>query len=48
MTAAPARTSLAAVLLAWLVVATPLGWGLYQSIVKSTPLFAAAAAAPAH
>jgi hypothetical protein len=27
------------VLLAWLVIALPLGWGLYQSVVKSAPLF---------
>jgi len=27
------------VALAWLLVALPLGWGLYQSILKSKPLF---------
>ena len=48
MTAAPTRTSLAVVLLAWVVVAIPLGWGLYQSIMKSRPLFAAAAVPPPH
>lgn len=33
---------------AWLVVALPLGWGLYQSVIKSKPLFAhPAPAAPA-
>jgi len=46
MTAAQARTSLAAVLLAWAFVAVPLGWGLYQSIMKSRSLFTAAAAPP--
>jgi len=24
---------------AWIVVALPLGWGVYQSVVKSIPLF---------
>jgi hypothetical protein len=24
---------------AWILVATPLGWGVYQSAVKSLPLF---------
>jgi hypothetical protein len=40
----PRKTSLVAVLLAWAIVAVPLGWGLYQSIVKSRPLFTTAAA----
>jgi hypothetical protein len=32
---------------AWLVVATPLAWGVYTSVVKSMPLFhMAGAAAP--
>ena len=43
---APRATSLAIVILAWTVVALPLGWGLYQSVVKSRPLFAAPAATP--
>ncbi len=47
----PRRTSLVVVLCAWVVVAIPLGWGLYQSVVKSRPLFtgprgAASAASP--
>ena len=29
--------------LAWLIVAIPLAWGLYQSLIKSEPLFAAPA-----
>jgi hypothetical protein len=37
--AAPGRTPLALVLCAWVVVAIPLGWGLYQSVVKCRPLF---------
>jgi hypothetical protein len=36
---APKSTSLVAVVLAWTLVAIPLGWGLYQSVVKSKPLF---------
>jgi hypothetical protein len=44
---APAKTSLAAVLCAWLVVALPLCWGLYQSVKKSLPLFTAPVTAPA-
>jgi hypothetical protein len=32
-------TSPLAIALAWIVVAIPLGWGVYQSIEKSLPLF---------
>jgi hypothetical protein len=46
MTPSHARTSLAIVLLAWTLVAIPLGWGLYQSIIKSKPLFTATAVTP--
>lgn len=35
------KTPLALVLLAWTVVLVPLGWGVYQSVVKSLPLFQA-------
>jgi hypothetical protein len=35
------------VALAWIIVAIPLGWGLYQSIIKSEPLFKGAGAPPA-
>jgi hypothetical protein len=35
----PKLTSPLAVAIAWLVVALPLGWGVYQSVVKSLPLF---------
>jgi hypothetical protein len=42
---APRKTSPAIVVLAWVVVAVPLGWGLYQSIMKSRPLFSAVTAA---
>jgi len=38
------KTSPLTVLLAILVVAVPLGWGLYRSIKNSMPLFTAAAA----
>ncbi len=44
------KTSPLTVALAFLVVATPLGWGLYRSVKNSMPLFTAAkapAAAPA-
>jgi hypothetical protein len=40
------KTPLAVVLLAWLVVALPLGWGLYQSVVKSMPLLSHSASGP--
>ena len=38
------KTSPFAVLLAILVVAVPLGWGLYRSIKNSMPLFTAVSA----
>jgi hypothetical protein len=41
----PHRTPLLLILCAWVAVAVPLGWGLYQSVVKSRPLFAPAAPA---
>jgi hypothetical protein len=41
------RTSPLAIALAWLVVTIPLGWGVYQSVVKSLPLFQVSAAAAA-
>ncbi|MDR3635520.1 MAG: hypothetical protein P4L84_17075 [Isosphaeraceae bacterium] len=37
------KPSTLAVALAWLVVTLPLGWGVYQSVVKSLPLFRASA-----
>jgi len=33
--------------IAWIWVAVPLGWGVYQSVNKSMPLFGLGAAAPA-
>jgi hypothetical protein len=33
------KTSPLVVVLAWLVVTIPLGWGVYQSVVNSLPLF---------
>jgi hypothetical protein len=44
----PAKTPPILVLAAWVIVALPLSWGLYQSVIKSKPLFsnAAAPAAP--
>jgi len=42
------KTPPALVFLAFLVVAVPLGWGLYRSVKNSLPLFTAASApAPA-
>jgi hypothetical protein len=38
-----AKTPLAVVLCAWVVVAVPLGWGLYESVVKARPLFSTGA-----
>jgi hypothetical protein len=39
MELAPKKTSPLAVALAWVVVTIPLGWGVYQSVTKSLPLF---------
>ena len=39
-------TSTLVLILAWVVVAIPLGWGVYQSLVKSLPLFRTSAPAP--
>ena len=39
MTPAETRTSPLRIFLAWIVVLIPLGWGVYQSVVKSLPLF---------
>ena len=51
MSDSPAKTSPLLIAAAWIIVAIPLGWGLYQSIIKSKPLFsgvtATAPAAPA-
>jgi hypothetical protein len=38
-------TSPLVIALAWVVVAIPLGWGVYQSIEKSLPLFRMSATA---
>ena len=38
------KTSPLSIVLAFLVVGVPLGWGLYRSIKNSLPLFTAAAA----
>ena len=34
-------------IIAWLWISIPLGWGVYQSVKKSMPLFGSEAAAPA-
>jgi hypothetical protein len=38
------KTSTLRLVLAWVIVAIPLGWGVYQSVVKSLPLFQMSAA----
>jgi hypothetical protein len=38
------RTSPLVVAAAWAVVAVPLAWGVYQTAIKSLPLFRASAA----
>ncbi len=50
MNETPSKSPSWLIALAWIVVALPLSWGLYQSILKSKPLFmgpAVAAAPPA-
>ena len=50
MTDRPKKSPPWLIALAWIIVALPLSWGLYQSILKSKPLFmgpAPAAAPPA-
>ena len=39
------KTPAAAIVLAWLVATLPLGWGVYQSVVKSLPLYRPSAVA---
>jgi hypothetical protein len=45
MSSAERKTSPVAIAFAWIIVAIPLGWGVYQSVVKSGPLFAPGQAA---
>ncbi len=40
----PSKTSPLLVAVAWVIVSLPLGWGLYQSVMKSKPLFSGATA----
>ncbi len=47
MNASSTKTPPILVALAWIIVAIPLGWGLYQSIIKSEPLFKGTGASPA-
>jgi len=39
MSNSPQRTSPLLVVAAWVIVALPLGWGLYQSVIKAKPIF---------
>jgi hypothetical protein len=41
MSAPETKTSPLVLALAWLVVMVPLGWGVFESVKKSLPLFAA-------
>jgi hypothetical protein len=38
------KTSPLRIVTAWIVVTIPLGWGVYQTVVKSLPLFRMTAA----
>jgi hypothetical protein len=40
------KSSAIAILLAWLLVSVPLGWGVYNTLLNSMKLFQAPAAAP--
>jgi hypothetical protein len=42
----PKPTPRLAIAIAWILVAIPMGWGVYESVVKSLPLFHLSAAAP--
>ncbi|HVU15423.1 MAG TPA: hypothetical protein VHD32_00750 [Candidatus Didemnitutus sp.] len=39
MNPSSSKSSPLLVLAAWVIVAIPLSWGLYQSVIKSKPLF---------
>ncbi|WP_406697433.1 hypothetical protein V5E97_01115 [Singulisphaera sp. Ch08] len=41
MAESPRKMTSLKVAAAWIFVAIPLGWGVYQSVVKSLPLFRA-------
>jgi hypothetical protein len=43
MVATEKKSSLLTIVLAWMIVLVPLGWGVVQSVVKSLPLFQAPA-----
>jgi hypothetical protein len=45
MTPAPAPSTTLRLVASWLLVLIPLGWGVYQSVVKSLPLFQSTPAA---
>jgi hypothetical protein len=38
------KTSTLRIVIYWMIVLIPLSWGVYESIIKSLPLFGAAAA----
>jgi len=41
------KSSAAMILLAWVLVSVPLGWGVYNTLLNSMKLFQAPVAAPA-
>jgi hypothetical protein len=44
MSSTERKTSPLRLVIYWMIVLIPLGWGVYQSIIKSLPLFSASAA----
>jgi hypothetical protein len=44
MSSPESKTSTLRIVIYWMIVLIPLGWGVYESIIKSLPLFSAAAA----
>lgn len=39
MSSDDSKRSRLTLIIAWVIVLIPLGWGIYQSVVKSLPLF---------
>jgi hypothetical protein len=44
MTESAGKTSPVIIAVMWIIVTVPLGWGVFESVKKSLPLFQAAAA----
>ena len=47
-TTATTQTSVPLVAVYWLIVVLPLGWGVYQTVQKSLPLFRVTTSVPAN